>query len=83
MRKIVMLLLIVGFTIPAYAVQKYNAFEKKWETTSEDAEIKYNAFEEEWSYEQPGSQLEYNAFEETWEYAPPSREEGSDSDGDY
>ena len=60
--------------LPAHAVQKYNAFTNKWETTSKDSEMKYNAFDNEWSYEQPGSQLEYNAFENEWEYAPPDCE---------
>ena len=68
--KIASLVLISFFLFSfAFADQKYNAFEDRWETTSRDAELKYNTFEDSWSYQKPNSKVEYNAYNDSWEWA--------------
>jgi hypothetical protein len=76
MKTILVIITVLLVTSPAFAVQKYNPFNNKWETTSSDSELEYNPHENTWSYEQKGSTLEYNSFENKWEYAPPSPKGG-------
>ena len=54
----------------AFAGQKYNPLEDRWETAPAGYQLQYNPLENEWSYESPRADLEYNPFEERWEWNP-------------
>ncbi len=52
----------------AYAEQKYNPYDGRWETTTPDAELQYNPYEGNWQYTAPDADIEYNPYEGKWEY---------------
>lgn len=64
-----LIVIILSICTCAYAGQRYNAMENRWETTGSDTILKYNAMENEWSYQKRDARPEYNCFENKWEYS--------------
>jgi len=67
----VLMLLVLAIPMTAYAEQKYNPYENKWETVSDkDKEktiLRYNPTTGKHHYAQPDAKLKYNAYENKWE----------------
>jgi len=75
MIKMLMILLMLVVPMTVNAEQKYNPYEKKWETVihkekeSEKPVIRYNPMTGKRHYAAPDAKLEYNPYEKVWEYA--------------
>ncbi len=63
---LVMVMCLVCVT--AWADQKYNPYENRWETVPSDWEVEYNPFENDWSYQPEEAEIEYNPYENQWEW---------------
>lgn len=79
---IVIILIVMGSGI-ALAGQRYNPYEKRWETVpdsyitrdpysgeikEEEPRLRYNPYEGEWRYTRPDAWLQYNPYEHKWEF---------------
>ena len=65
-----LLVLVLAVSSPCLAKQAYNAFENRWETVPDEADVspRYNAFENEFSMQTRDADLQYNAFENRFEW---------------
>jgi len=74
MIKIFLSLLILVIPMTVYAEQKYNPYEKKWESVahkdkeSEQAVIRYNPMTGKRHYAAPDAKVVYNPYEKVWEF---------------
>ena len=67
--KTLILLLTLIITQPAFAEQRYNIMENRYETVSEcEDTLKYNVHKDKYSYETENSNLEYNIYEDTYKW---------------
>ena len=76
MKTLFIIILTLIITQPAFAEQRYNIMENRYETASKcEDTLKYNIYENEYSYEIENSNLEYNIYEDTYEWAMDCEEE--------
>jgi hypothetical protein len=72
--KTLLMLLILALPMTVHAEQKYNPYEKKWESVihrekeSEKPVIRYNPMTGKRHYAAPDAKVVYNPYEKVWEF---------------
>ena len=69
MKKLIgILVILMVMSSIAFAGQRYNAMENRWETVPDDWNVEYNPMEDSWSYQPEEAEIEYNPMEDTWDW---------------
>ncbi len=76
MKLILITLLTLIVCQPAFAEQRYNVMENRYETVSDcEDTLKYNVYEDKYSYEMENSNLEYNIYNDSYDWSMDCEEE--------